>query len=178
MVKSTGPANAEYLCGLVFGGKQHKAVRDQTEQLVSQSQQTWLASSRWAAAAQFALAVSLTSKNDLHRSDIEDKNNILIKTKDAVITLQGVLEGKHDKDIENTLNHHHIPREGWWSAFFRIVEGKIMNSFCPNSLLSSNAYFLSNILIFVLGMAVMGRLAHNRFHPLEDDFEDKSIGWS
>nr|XP_028966067.1 ABC transporter C family member 1-like [Malus domestica] len=82
--------------------------------------------------------------------DIEDKNNILMKTNDAVITLQGVLEGKHDTEIDDTLNQHHIPREGWWSAFFRVVEG----------------------------MAAMGRLAHNRPHPLEDDFEDKAIDWS
>ncbi|TQD75180.1 hypothetical protein C1H46_039277 [Malus baccata] len=151
MVKSTGPANAEYLRGLVFGGKQNKVVRDQTKQLAGQSQRGWLASSRWAAAAQLALAVSLTSsQNDLRGMDIEDKNNILMKTNDAVITLQGVLEGKHDKDIDDTLNQHHIPREGWWSAFFRVVEG----------------------------MAVMGRLAHNRLQPLEDDFESKEIDWS
>ncbi|KAM2799693.1 hypothetical protein COP1_004503 [Malus domestica] len=150
MVKSTGPANAEYLRGLVFGGKQHKLVRDRTEQLAGQSQRGWLASSRWAAAAQLALAVSLTSsQNDLRGMDIEDKNNIIMKTNDAVITLQGVLEGKHDKEIDDTLNQHHIPREGWWSAFFRVVEG----------------------------MAVMGRLAHNRLHPLEDDFENKEIDW-
>ena len=68
-----------------------------------------------------------------------------MKTKDAVITLQGVLEGKHDEDIDISLNQHHIPREGWWSALFRIVEG----------------------------LAVMSRLAQNRLHPLEDDdFED------
>lgn len=125
MVRSTGPSNAEYLRGLVFEGKQSKVSREETEQLIGQSQSRWLASSRWAAAAQFALAVSLTSsQNDLQRSDIEDENNILMKTKEAVITLQGILEGKHDKDIDNSLNQHHIPREGWWSAFFRIVEGK------------------------------------------------------
>ncbi|KAM1213164.1 hypothetical protein PS2_004614 [Malus domestica] len=150
MVKSTGPANAEYLRGLVFGGKQHKLVRDRTKQLAGQSRRGWLASSRWAAAAQLALAVSLTSsQNDLRGMDIEDKNNIIMKTNDAVITLQGVLEGKHDKEIDDTLNQHHIPREGWWSAFFRVVEG----------------------------MAVMGRLAHNRLQPLEDDFENKEIDW-
>ncbi|KAB2627658.1 ABC transporter C family member 12-like [Pyrus ussuriensis x Pyrus communis] len=151
MVKSTGPANAEYLRGLVFGGKRNKVVRDRTEQLAGQSQRGWLASSRWTAAAQLALAVSLTSsQNDLRGMDIEDKNNIIMKTNDAVITLQGVLEGKHDKDIDDTLNQHNIPREGWWSAFFRVIEG----------------------------MAVMGRLAHNRLHPLEEDFEDKAIDWS
>ncbi|XP_050370619.1 ABC transporter C family member 12-like [Argentina anserina] len=142
MVRSTGPSNAEYLRSLVFGGKQDKVNGEQTEQLVGQSQRRWLASSRWAAAAQFALAVSLTSsQNDLQRLDIGDEDDILMKTKEAVITLQGVLEGKHDEDINVSLTQHHIPREGWWSAFFRIVEG----------------------------LAVMGRLAQNRLHPLEDD---------
>ncbi|KAL6198463.1 hypothetical protein ACLB2K_028252 [Fragaria x ananassa] len=146
MVRSTGPSNAQYLRSLVFEGKQNKVNGEETEQLVGLSRRRWLASSRWAAAAQFALALSLTSsQNDLQRLDIGDEDNILMKTKDAVITLQGVLEGKHDEDIDISLNHYHIPREGWWSALFRIVEG----------------------------LAVMSRLAQNRLHPLEDDdFED------
>ncbi|KAL6197137.1 hypothetical protein ACLB2K_032749 [Fragaria x ananassa] len=146
MVRSTGPSNAQYLRSLVFEGKQNKVNREETEQLVGLSQRRWLASSRWAAAAQFAMALSLTSsQNDLQRLDIGDDDNILMKTKDAVITLQGVLEGKHDEDIDISLNQHHIPREGWWSALFRIVEG----------------------------LAVMSRLAQNRLHPLaDDDFED------
>ncbi|KAF9621642.1 hypothetical protein IFM89_025374 [Coptis chinensis] len=67
-------------------------------------QRRWqLASSRWAAAAQFALGASLTSsQNDLQKLEIEDENNIQQKTKDAVITLQGVLEGKHDKGLSMT----------------------------------------------------------------------------
>lgn len=147
MVKSTGPANAQYLCGLVFGGKQIKVVRDRTGPVVGQSHRSWLASSRWAAVAQFALAASLTaSQKDLQRSDIEDKNNILMKTKDAVITLQGVLEGKHDKEIDNTLNQHHIPRQGWWSAFFRIVEGKLIAG-KQNSKLQISLILLSIFLI-------------------------------
>ncbi|PRQ29587.1 putative xenobiotic-transporting ATPase [Rosa chinensis] len=149
MVRSTGPSNAQYLRSLVFEGKQNKVNRDEAEQLVDQSQRRWVASSRWATAAQFALAVSLTSsQNDLQWLDIGDEDNILMKTKDAVITLRGVLEGKHDKDIDISLNQHHIPGEGWWSAFIRIVEG----------------------------LAVMGRLAQNRFHPFEDDdFEDQYL---
>jgi hypothetical protein len=38
-----------------------------------------------------------------------DKNNILKKTKDAVITLQGVLEGRHDRIIDETLNEYQVP---------------------------------------------------------------------
>ncbi|KAM1796358.1 hypothetical protein ACFX11_036606 [Malus domestica] len=62
----------------------------------------WLAS--WATASQFAVAVSLTSsQNDLQRLETEDENSILKKTKDAVITLRGVHEGKHDKEIDELL---------------------------------------------------------------------------
>lgn len=118
MIRSTGLANAKHLRSLVFGSKQDKLDREQT-------QRQRLASLRWAAAAQCALAVSLTSsQNDLRRVDIEDKSNILEKTKDAVITLQGVLEGKHDKVIHATLHHQHqVSKDSWWSALCRVVEG-------------------------------------------------------
>ena len=98
-------------------GKGEKAV---------DGQRRWLASSRWAAAAQFALAVSLTSsQNDLQCLEMEDENSILKKTKDAVITLRGVLEGKHDKVIEESLDQYQVSRDGWWSALYRMVEGTI-----------------------------------------------------
>lgn len=96
--------------------------REENRQL--DGQRRWLASSRWAAAAQFAVAVSLTSsQNDLQRLEIEDENSILKKTKDAVITLRGVLEGKHDEVIEESLDQYQISRDGWWSALYRMVEG-------------------------------------------------------
>ncbi|POO04129.1 ATP-binding cassette containing protein [Trema orientale] len=148
MVQSTGSANAEYLRSLVLVEKQNKTGREENKHLISQRR--WLASSQWSAAAQYALAVSLAaSQNDLQQSDVEDENNILLKTKDAVITLQGVLEGKHDHDIDETLNYFQISRDSWWSALYRIVEG----------------------------LAVMSRLSQNRFQRLDDDFEDTSIDW-
>lgn len=93
-------------------------------------QRRWLASSRWVAAAQYALAVSLTSsQSDLQRLEIEDENSIVKKTKDAVIILQGVLEGKHDKSIEDTLNQWQVPKERWWSSLYKVIEGK---KFCQD----------------------------------------------
>ncbi|PON71681.1 ATP-binding cassette containing protein [Parasponia andersonii] len=143
MVQSTGSANAEYLRSLVRVEKQNKTGREENKHQISQRR--WLAASQWSAAAQHALAVSLAaSQNDLQQSDVEDENNILLKTKDAVITLQGVLEGKHDHDIDETLNHFQVSRYSWWSALYRIVEG----------------------------LAVMSTLSHNRFQRLDDDFED------
>ncbi|KAJ9691132.1 hypothetical protein PVL29_013349 [Vitis rotundifolia] len=148
MVQSTGAANAEYLRSLVLGGEgENKLGREDNRRL--DGQRRWLASSRWAAAAQFALAVSLTSsQNDLQQLEIEDENSILKKTKDAVITLQGVLEGKHDKVIEESLNQYQVSRDGWWSSLYRMIEG----------------------------LAVMSRLARNRLQS-ESGFEDRSIDW-
>ncbi|KAM7270988.1 hypothetical protein ACFE04_030202 [Oxalis oulophora] len=150
MVQSTGAANAQYLRGLVFGGeKENNSGREENKQM--DGHRRWLASSRWAAAAQFALAVSLTSsQNDLTQLEIEDENSILKRTKDAVKTLQGVLEGKHNKEIEESLEQRQMSRDGWWSALYKMIEG----------------------------LAVMSRLARNRLHESEDyGFEDRSIDW-
>lgn len=124
MVQSTGAANAEYLRSLVLRGEGDSKL-ERGKQV--DGQRKWLASSRWAAAAQFALAVSLTSsQNDLLQLEIKDGDSILRKTKDAVITLQGVLEGKHDKAIEENLDQYQVPRDRWWSALYRMIEGTIL----------------------------------------------------
>uniref|UniRef100_A0A2N9GAN7 ABC-type xenobiotic transporter n=1 Tax=Fagus sylvatica TaxID=28930 RepID=A0A2N9GAN7_FAGSY len=149
MVQSTGAANAQYLRSLVHGGEGENKLGNGEKKPVD-GQRRWRASSRWAAAAQFALAVSLTSsQNDLQRLEIEDENSILKKTKEAVITLRGVLEGKHDKVIEESLDQYQISRDGWWSSLYRMVEG----------------------------LAVMSRLGRNRLHQSGFDIEDKSIDW-
>lgn len=120
MVQSTGPANAQYLRSLVFEAKE-KLNGEVINRL--NHQRRWVASSRWAAAAQFALAVSL-SQNDLQSLVSAEENNILNKTKDAVITLQQVLEGKHNEEIDDTLQQYQVPRERWWLSLHRIIEGK------------------------------------------------------
>ena len=145
MVQSTGAANAEYLHGLVLGGER-KSEREESKRL--DGQRKWLVSSRWASAAQFALAVSLTSsQNDLVQLEIEDDDNILKRTKDAVITLQGVLEGKHDKVIEETLERYQAPRERWWSALYKMVEGNELKSFwiTITSINSTHAYSTNSV---------------------------------
>ncbi|TVU14801.1 hypothetical protein EJB05_38294, partial [Eragrostis curvula] len=49
---------------------------------------------------------SLTSSHsDLLALEAAEGNNFLRRTKDAVITLQNVLEGKHNTEIEESLNH-------------------------------------------------------------------------
>ncbi|KAJ6893990.1 ABC transporter C family member 2-like isoform X1 [Populus alba x Populus x berolinensis] len=150
MVQSTGAANAQYLRSLVMGGERESRLgREENKQL--DGPRRWLASSRWAAAAQFALAVSLTSsQNDLQQLEIEDENSVLKKTKDAVVTLQRVLEGKHDKVIYESLNQYQISRDGWWSALYKMVEG----------------------------LAMMSRLGRNRLHQSDYGLEDKTIDWN
>ncbi|KAI9385627.1 hypothetical protein POPTR_011G091200v4 [Populus trichocarpa] len=150
MVQSTGAANAQYLRSLVMGGERESRLgREENKQL--DGPRRWLASSRWAAAAQFALAVSLTSsQNDLQQLEIEDENSVLKKTKDAVVTLQRVLEGKHDKVIDESLNQYQISRDGWWSALYKMVEG----------------------------LAMMSRLGRHRLHQSDYGLEDKTIDWN
>ncbi|TMW93430.1 hypothetical protein EJD97_011715 [Solanum chilense] len=151
MVQSTGAANAEYLRSLVIGGGEGNSVA-KDKQL--DGKRRWLASSRWSAAAQYAISFTLSSsQNDLVNSEIVDEDNILKKTKSAVITLQGVLEGKHDKEIEETLEQYQVSRDRWWSSFYRMVEG----------------------------LSVMSKLTRKRFHPeyrAEDpNIEERTIHW-
>nr|QGP74115.1 ABCC transporter [Sedum alfredii] len=151
MVRSTGVANAQYLRSLVF---EAKAVNKTTEEEEAgrhvDGGRRWLASSRWAAAAQYALAVSLTSSNnDLQRLEIEDENSILKKTKDAVLTLKSVLEGKHDKEIDKSLEQEQISREGWWTSLYKMIEG----------------------------LSVMSRLAKNRLQDPDQELDGRSIDW-
>lgn len=122
MVQSTGAANAEYLRGLVL----REGERQKEKQL--DGHRRWLASSRWAAAAQFALAVSLTSsQNDLVQLEINEDDSILKKTRDAVITLQGVLEGKHNKEIEENLEKYDVSGDRWWLSLYKMIEGTNSN---------------------------------------------------
>lgn len=121
MVQSTGAANAQYLRSLALeGGSGNKLeIEKQLE-----GQRRWLASSRWVAAAQFALAVSLTSShNDLVQLEVNEEDSMLKKTRDAVITLQGVLEGKHDQVIAETLDQYQVSRDRWWSSLYKMIEG-------------------------------------------------------
>ncbi|XP_073129277.1 ABC transporter C family member 2-like isoform X2 [Henckelia pumila] len=146
MVQSTGAANAEYLRSLVLkrevGGKLEREKE-------LDGHRRWLASSRWAAATQFALAVSLTSsQNDLVQLEIKEDNSILKKTRDAVITLQGVLEGKHNREIDENLEQYEVSGHRWWSSLYKIIEG----------------------------LAVMSRFGRNKLHGA-DNFEDRTIDW-
>ncbi|GKA84558.1 ABC transporter C family member 2 isoform X1, partial [Tanacetum coccineum] len=135
MIQSTGAVNAQYLRNLAFG-----AEGDRTEKAAIDGQRRWLASSRWADAAQFALAANLTSSsNDLVNMGIEDDNNSIVKkTKDAVVTLQRVLKGEHNKDIDESLERSQVPKERWWSALYKVVEGmSVMSKLGRNKLLHS-----------------------------------------
>ncbi|KAL7131136.1 hypothetical protein ABFS83_13G178600 [Erythranthe nasuta] len=149
MVQSTGAANAEYLRGLVLKGAEDNNGKREMEKQID-GQRKWAASSRWAAAAQFALAVSLTSsQNDLVQLEIRDEDNSIIRrTRDAVITLQSVLEGKHNREIEDNLEQYQVSGDRWWSALYKMIEG----------------------------LAVMSRLARNKLNQ-GDSFEDRTIDW-
>ncbi|KAL2337305.1 hypothetical protein Fmac_011751 [Flemingia macrophylla] len=121
MVQSTGPANAQYLCSLVFGRTENNSDEYNKE---LESQMRRLASTHWTAATQFAIAATLSSLHDhLQKPNSEEGEDFLDKTKDAVTTLQEVLVGKHDESIKETLNKYHIPTDRWWSTLYKVVEG-------------------------------------------------------
>lgn len=91
----------------------------------------------WTAAARFAVALNISSAlKDLEVADFED-SNILNETRDAIVTLQGVLEGKHDEQIQETLNHYAVPRERWWSALYRAIEGTIQTRLFSTNLIAN-----------------------------------------
>ncbi|KAG2290989.1 hypothetical protein Bca52824_037658 [Brassica carinata] len=150
MVQSTGAANAEYLRSIVLENKRNRDANGDDSSQPLEGQRKWRASSRWAAAAQFALAVSLTSShNDLQSLEIEDDNSVLKRTKDAVVTLRSVLEGKHDKEIEESLTQNDLSRERWWPSLYKMIEG----------------------------LAVMSRLAKNRMQHPDYNLEGRSFDW-
>ncbi|CAL5361919.1 unnamed protein product [Camellia sinensis] len=152
MIQSTGAANAQYLHSLVLGGGEGEN-KSSGEEIFNGQQRRRVASSHWAAATQFALGVYMaSSQNSLLQPSLEmmeDENNIVKKTKDAVVTLQEVLQGKHDEVIEKALDQYQFPSERWWSALYKVIEG----------------------------LAIMSRLAHNEVQRLENNFEDGSSGW-
>ncbi|CAL5364389.1 unnamed protein product [Camellia sinensis] len=152
MIQSTGAANAQYLHSLVLGGGEGEN-KSSGEEIFNGQQRRRVASSHWPAATQFALGVYMaSSQNSLLQPSLEmmeDENNIVKKTKDAVVTLQEVLQGKHDEVIEKALDQYQFPSERWWSALYKVIEG----------------------------LAIMSRLAHNEVQRLENNFEDGSSGW-
>ncbi|EPS64314.1 hypothetical protein M569_10464 [Genlisea aurea] len=146
MVQSTGAANAEYLRSLVLKPEQHDSEPEGDIQ-----QRRWLASSRWADATQFALAMSLSSShNDLQLGITQVEDGIIKKTKDAVITIQQILEGKHNKEIEDDLEKYQVSQDRWWSSLYRLIEG----------------------------LAIMSRLARSNKLYHSNDFEERrTIDW-
>nr|GMD06436.1 ABC transporter C family member 12-like isoform X1 [Ipomoea batatas] len=97
MVLSTGAANAQYLRSLVLEGKQIQ--KKQNPIYVNEMRRFFVF---------FPIGTDAYS---------------LRKPEDAVVTLQGVLEGKHDEVIEEVLDHCEVPQQRWWSSLLRIIEG-------------------------------------------------------
>lgn len=122
LVRSTGPANARYLQGIVMGEVDMKA---DLEEKADQERRRGAASMRWANAAQWALAMSLTaSQQDLTQiCEDEGEVTILERTRDAAQTLYQVLSGQHDSSISESLLQREVSEDRWWLALVRVVEG-------------------------------------------------------
>lgn len=122
MVRSTGSANAQYLKSIVLG---ETDLRTDIDKMAEDKKRRWAVSARWAAAAQWALAVSMSSSlRDLEEIvDMEGGETILERARYAVQTLQDILRGQHDEAITEQLSRRQVPRQRWWSAFTRVIEG-------------------------------------------------------
>jgi ABC-type multidrug transport system ATPase subunit len=143
MVQSTGPSNAEYLKSLVLGDGEERLRKEESK--MQDIQRKWVASNRWAVAAQFAFATSLASSHsDLLSLEAAEGNNILRKTKDAVITLQNVLEGKHNTEIEESLTQYQVPPDRWWSSLYKVIEGLATMSKLGRNRLRQPCYSFEN----------------------------------
>eukprot|EP00249_Psilotum_nudum_P023194 c28783_g1_i1 orf=631-5508(+) len=147
MVRSTGSANAQYLRSIAMGEVDVKAEIDRQAE---ENKKKWAASARWATAAQWALAMTLTaSHQDLQLiAQSDGGNGILERTRDATQTLQEVLQGHHDYAIAEELSRQRVPKDRWWFALLRVLEG----------------------------LAVMGRQVRNRIQ-YEQPFVDRALDW-
>ncbi|XP_059280880.1 ABC transporter C family member 12-like isoform X1 [Lycium ferocissimum] len=132
IVQSTGAANAQYLRNLVFNGERDQTFMEEELMHINRKRR-WEVSSQWNVAAQYALATNISaSLDDFQVMECQDRNNILHATKQAVVTLKDVLEGKHDKAIEEKLSCSEVPRERWWSSLVRVIEGlAVMSKLTP-----------------------------------------------
>lgn len=123
MVQSTGLANAQYLKSIVMAEVDIKSNID--TQAAKKHRE---ASAKWATAAQWALAMGLsTSQQNLQAVAEEDcHDGILQRTRDATRTLQDVLQGRHNSYIADELSRQEFPRDRWWSSLSHVVEGLAM----------------------------------------------------
>ncbi|MCO5609705.1 hypothetical protein L7F22_063937 [Adiantum nelumboides] len=122
MVESTGSANAQYLKSIVLEEVNSKA---KAIGLADEKRKRWGVSAKWAAATQWALAMSMMSSlqtlGEISNGDID--HTILEEARGAIRVLQDILQGRHDDGITEELVRRRVPREKWWSALSRVIEG-------------------------------------------------------
>ncbi|KAH7289296.1 hypothetical protein KP509_31G069200 [Ceratopteris richardii] len=150
MVESTGSANAQYLKNIVMEEVKSKAGAN----AISEKEiQRWGVSAKWAAATQWALAMSMTSSletlGEVSNGNVD--HTILEEAQGAVRVLQAILQGQHDDAIDGELSRRQVPRDRWWSALGRVIEG----------------------------LAFMVRQVRNRidYEPVDERFSDRVLEW-
>ncbi|CAI5495011.1 unnamed protein product [Closterium sp. Naga37s-1] len=143
MVRSTGPQTAKYLRSVALG---EVALADELagraaaqEKQMAREAAKW----RWATAAQWALALTLTSSqrdlqamcNDSEGEEGESnalvavtqpptfQRGVLEETRDAAQVLQAVLSGQRSEEISSALTRRQLSEDKWWSAVNRVVQG-------------------------------------------------------
>ncbi|CAI5992008.1 unnamed protein product [Closterium sp. NIES-64] len=143
MVRSTGPQTAKYLRSVALG---EVALADELagraavqEKQMAREAAKW----RWATAAQWALALTLTSSqrdlqamcNDSEGEEGESnalvavtqpptfQRGVLEETRDAAQVLQAVLSGQRSEEISSALTRRQLSEDKWWTAVSRVVQG-------------------------------------------------------
>jgi hypothetical protein len=97
--------------------------------LIEVEKPSWGVSAKWAAAAKWALAMSLSSSlRELEVAETPDEHTILEEARQAVKTLQDILQGQYDDTIAEELSRRQVPRERWWSALMQVIEGLTISS--------------------------------------------------
>ncbi|CAI5503205.1 unnamed protein product, partial [Closterium sp. Naga37s-1] len=148
MALDTGPQTAKYLRSVALGGV---ALADELagraaaqEKQMAREAAKW----RWATAAQWALALTLTSsQRDLQVGALEAMCNdsegeegengalvavtqpptfqrgVLEETRDASQVLQAVLSGQRSEEISSALTRRQLSEDKWWTVVSRVVQG-------------------------------------------------------
>lgn len=108
---------------IVIGEVDLQAEREENASLERRS---LAASAKWASAARWALALSLTGSHqelDAICQSETPRSTVLNRTRDAAHTLQEVLLGHHDDAIDEELKERQVSKDRWWFSLLRVVEG-------------------------------------------------------
>ena len=69
--------------------------------------------------------------------EVDGNPSILERVRDATITLQAVLSGKHDEEVQLALREVGVEESTWWTALRKVIQGELNWRTCVSHLLGS-----------------------------------------